>query len=610
MDLSRRDFLAAAAAAGALPLLSAFAVPASDSRLRATVDALAEDYLASAPETATNLGLDAGARAPLASRLDDLSGTGVARRAAIVDDYARRIAAIDPAALDPRDRILHDSVAYALDLGRAGKAFAYGRNGFGDAMNESAGPYVVDQSGSAYANLPELLDSKQRVTNAGEAEAYLTRLAGFAGQLDQEDEQVRRDAAAGVTPPDFIVDNILKQLTDARALPAAGQRVVVSLAKKAAAAGIAGDWAGRAGKIVMTQIYPALDRQIATLRALRPTHDAGVWSLPQGDAYYAWLLRVGTTTTLDAKAIHQTGLDQVAAIEAELEPLLRGQGLTRGSVGERLMALDRDPRQFFADSDEGRAELLAYLRGLIDRNRARMPQLSKLDLKAPVLVKRVPVDIQDGAPQGYMNFAAIDGSRPAIYYINLKSMGNWPRGSLGTLTAHEAIPGHAWQGAYLAEHAAEVPLIDSLMGFNAFIEGWALYAERMADEIGCYDGDPASRIGYLRDQLLRAVRLVVDTGLHDLRWSREQAIDWMRRHTGDAPDGTTSEIDRYCATPGQACGYKIGQIEILRLRDKARKAMGARFDLRDFNDAIVRTAGVPITVLETAIDMYIAGNQS
>jgi uncharacterized protein (DUF885 family) len=607
MFASRREILVAAGAASALPFLSAFARPATDARLHATVDALAEDYLALSPETATNLGLDTGARVKLASRLDDFSRNGVGQRAALVGDYTRRIGAIDRASLDPGDQILHDSVSYALGLGRAGDAFDFGRNGLGDAMNESAGPYVVDQSGSAFANLPELLDSKQRVATPGDAEAYLARLGGFAAQLDQENERVRADAGHGVTPPDFIVSNILRQLSDARAMQAANQRMVTSLDRKTKAAGIAGNWAGRAARIVTEQVYPALDRQIATLKALRPTHDAGVWKLPRGDAYYAWLLRVGTTTELTPKAIHDIGLEQVRTIEAEIETLLRGQGMTKGSVGERLSALGDDPHQLFADSDKGRAELLDHLNRLIQAMRPRMAMLSRLDLKAPVLVKRVPIDIQEGAPQGYMNFAAVDGSRPAIYYINLKSMGNWPRGSLGTLTAHEAIPGHAWMGAYLAEHAAEVPLIDSLLQFNAYVEGWALYAERLADEIGVYKDDPISRIGYLQDQLLRAVRLVVDTGLHSLRWTREQAIDWMRRHTGDALDSTTSEIDRYCATPGQACGYKIGQLEILRLREKAKAALGARFDLRDFNDAIIRAASVPITVLETAIDMFIAG---
>jgi uncharacterized protein (DUF885 family) len=606
MFASRRELLAVAGAAGALPLLSAFAAPAGDARLRATADALSEDYLAVAPETATNLGLDSGARAKLASRLDDLSRAGVARRAALVDEYTRRVGAIDRALLSPDDQILHDALVYALALGRTGNGFDFGRNGFGDAMNESAGPYVVDQSGSAFANLPELLDSKQRVANAGDAEAYLTRLGGFAAQLDQENERVRADAGKGVTPPDFIVSNILKQLTDARAMPLASQRMVTALVRKTRAAGIPGDWAARAERIVAEQVYPAFDRQIATLKTLRPTHDAGVWKLPRGDAYYAWLLRVGTTTELSPKAIHDIGLEQVRAIEAEIEVMLRGIGMTKGSLNQRLVALGKDPREIFPDSDKGRADLLAYTQRMIAKMRPYTAQLSKLDLKAPVEVKRVPVDIQDGAPQGYMNFAALDGSRPAIYYINLKSIENWPRGSLATLTAHEALPGHAWMGAYLAEHAAEVPLINSLMQFNAYVEGWALYAERLIDEAGFYKDDPISRIGYLQDQLMRAVRLVVDTGLHALRWTREQAIAWMHEHTGNALDGVTSEIDRYCATPGQACGYKIGQLEILRLRDKARKALGPRFDLRDFNDAIIRAASVPITVLETAIDMEIA----
>jgi len=606
MLASRRELLAVAGAASVLPLLSACARPASNAGLRATVDALAEDYLALVPETATNLGLDSGARGKLAAQLDDLSRAGIAKRATFFEGYARRLGAIDRASLDPHDQILHDSVGYALELGHAGNGFDFGRNGLGDAMNESAGPYVVDQSGSAFANVPELLDSKQRVANANDADAYLARLGGFAAQLDQENERVRADAGHGVTPPDFIVSNILKQLTDARAMPVASQRMVTSLDRKTKAANLPGDWASRAARIVTEQVYPAFDRQIATLKALRPRHEAGVWRLPKGDAYYAWLLRVGTTTELGPKAIHDIGLEQTRAIEAEIEVLLRGQGMTKGSVGERLVALGHDRRQFFADSDAGRAELLDYINGLIAAMRPRMAKLSRLDLKAPVLVKRVPVDIQNGAPQGYMNFAAVDGSRPAIYYINLKSMGNWPRRSLGTLTAHEAIPGHVWMGAYLAEHAAEVPLIDSLMQFNAYVEGWALYAEKLADEIGVYRDDPLSRIGYLQDQLLRAVRLVVDTGLHSLRWTREQAIAWMHQHTGDALDSTTSEIDRYCATPGQACGYKIGQIEMLRLREKARQALGPRFDLRDFNDAIIRAASVPITVLETAIDMYIA----
>ena len=222
------------------------------------------------------------------------------------------------------------------------------------------------------------------------------------------------------------------------------------------------------------------------------------------------------------------------------------------------------------------------------------------------MVKRVPPDIQDGAALGYMNFAALDGSRPAIYYVNLKTTTLWPKYQLPTLTAHEGIPGHTWQGAYLAEHHDEVPLITSLLGFNAFVEGWALYAEQLVGEEGLYADDPFGELGYLQAQQFRACRLVADTGLHAMAWSREKTVSFLVDETGRGAEAMTSETDRYCASPGQACGYKMGHNEILRLREKARAALGARFDLAAFNDAVVETGGVPLTVLATAIDAYIA----
>jgi uncharacterized protein (DUF885 family) len=220
----------------------------------------------------------------------------------------------------------------------------------------------------------------------------------------------------------------------------------------------------------------------------------------------------------------------------------------------------------------------------------------------------VPEDIQDGASLGYMNFAALDGSRPAIYYINLKSTTLWPKYQLTTLTAHEGVPGHTWQGAYLAEHSKDIPLISSLMGFNAFVEGWALYSEQLCDENGLYAETPFEQLGYLQAQQFRACRLVVDTGLHALKWTREQSIKFLVENTGRGENAMTSETDRYCVSPGQACGYKVGHNEMLRLREKARAALGASFDNADFNDAIVRTGGVPLTVLATAIDQFIAAN--
>jgi uncharacterized protein (DUF885 family) len=236
-----------------------------------------------------------------------------------------------------------------------------------------------------------------------------------------------------------------------------------------------------------------------------------------------------------------------------------------------------------------------------------MPRLSHLQLGAALRVKRVPADIQDGAPLGYMNGASIDGVRPATYYINLKSTHLWPKYQIPTLTAHEGLPGHAWQGAFLTEHSSEIPLIFQLMGFNAYIEGWALYSEQCVDELDFYAHDPFGQVGYLQAQQFRACRLVVDTGLHALNWSREQAIRFLVEETGRGRDAMTSEIDRYCVSPGQACGYKTGHNEILRQRERARTALGARFDLAAFNDAVVKTGGVPLSVLGTAVDQFIAG---
>jgi uncharacterized protein (DUF885 family) len=289
-----------------------------------------------------------------------------------------------------------------------------------------------------------------------------------------------------------------------------------------------------------------------------------------------------------------------------MDAILKDQGLTQGTIAERMGALARDPKNRFPDTDVGRAQILDYLNGLVAHVRTQMPKLSRLNLKAPLVVKRVPPEIEKGAGLGYEISGAADGSRPSSYYINLADTANWPRYNLPTLTYHETIPGHVWQGAYLLE-THTLPTICQFLGFNAYIEGWALYCEQMADEIGLYDNDPLGRLGYLQGQNFRACRLVVDTGIHSQRWGREQAIAWMKESSGRTDAGVTSEVDRYCAGPGQACGYKVGQTEILRLRERAKARLGARFDLRDFNDAVVTAGSVPLTVLSEVIDRYAAG---
>ncbi|MBL8549381.1 MAG: DUF885 family protein [Hyphomonadaceae bacterium] len=606
MQLSRRAF--AAGAAGVFLPFEASAAAVADPRLRALFDAFTEDLLAATPEQATLLGLDSGPRARLRRSLTDRSAAAAVRDRDVCLERLRRLDAIPLETLSGLDLIRCNAVRAAFTLGAEGGAFGYGDNSFTAAMTENATPYIVNQQNGVFSFIPEFLNAYHKIDAREDCDAYIARLRLFARQLDAESARVSADARRGIIAPDFILDTALEQMRAARTQPAADTSIVRSLAMRAAAKNIAGDFATPAARIVEREIYPALDRQIAALSAVRAhaVHDAGVWRLPRGEEYYAWHLKGSTSTNLTPDEVHQMGIEQGRAIDAQMDALLRAQGLSQGAVGERMSALTRDPRFLEPNTDEGRARIIAYCEGRIAALRPLLPRLSRMPLRAEAEVRRVPQQIEAGAGLGYMNFAAIDGSRPAIYYINLKDTALWPRWTLPTLTAHETIPGHAWQGAYLAERSSEVPTIFSLMAFNAYVEGWALYAEQLADELGFYADDPFGRLGYLQAQRFRASRLVVDTGLHAKRWSREQATQTLIADTGRAPAAAQSEIDRYCSTPGQACGYKVGHTEILRLRQKAFAALGARFDLRDFDDAVIETGGVPLTVLEQAIDAYIA----
>jgi uncharacterized protein (DUF885 family) len=603
MHLDRRQLLASFAAAGFAGLAGpAFA--ALDPKLSSVLDAIAWDALAHSPETLSQLGLDTGAHAAARGELSDRSPRARARTIADIPRHRRMLAQVNRAALKGHDRLVYDSVAWSLGNAAEGARFAYGDIGdFG-----GGNPYVISQQDGAYQGGPEFLDSIHRVENRADAEAYLARLAALAVALDQETQHALHDAGLGVLPPDFLLDTTLGQLRDLRATPAAQARLVTSLTRRTSEHAIPGNWAVRAEAIVSRSVYPALDRQIAALAGLRrrARPDAGVWKLPQGPAYYRWLLEYSTSTARTPEEIHQMGLDQGRDLDSRMDAVLRSQGMTQGTVGERLQALTRDPRQLFPDTDAGKREAVAYVETKIGQLRSMLPLVSKMRMAAPLQVRRVPPDIESGAALGYMNFASLDGKRPAIYYINLKSTSNWPKFTIPSLSAHEGLPGHTWQGAYVAEHREDVPLIASLLGFNAYTEGWALYSEQLMDELGYYKEDPFGRLGAYQALRFRASRLVVDTGLHAKKWTRAQAVDYMLATTGRSRAACTSEVDRYCASPGQACGYKVGHTEIVRLREKAKAALGPRFDVRDYDDAVIAAGAVPLAVLATAIDDYIA----
>ncbi len=614
MSFDRRHLLTAA---GATALIAASpqapkaaksgAATPGDAAINRYFAAVSEDLLKAAPEQATAYGLDTGARAALKSELSDASMAHITADRAWCRAGLAKLASFPDATLSPTARLNKAVLHYAFEVGRDAAPFDYGENTFLSAQSEAAGPYVVSQQSGVYSSGAEFLDSQHSVKTKTDAEAYLARVHAVARTLRQETERLKKDAGLGVIAPDFILSNTISQQQGLLAIKAADARLATALGAKVKAAHLDGDYQARATAIVEKEVYPALAAQLATLKGLQAKagHDAGVWRLPNGEAYYRWLLRESTTTNLTPDEVHNMGLEQNKAIEARMDGLLRAQGLTGGSVSDRMAALGKDPKNLFPNTDAGREQLIAYLNGLIAGVRPKLSKAFNLKLNAPVNVKRVPVDIQDGAGQGYMNSGSIDGSRPSTYYINLKSTETWPKFSLPSLTYHETIPGHAWQGAYLTE-TGKLPLMRILVsGFNAYVEGYALYAEQLGDEMGMYDDDWAGRLGYLQAQKFRAVRLVVDTGLHAKRWSREQAVQWAMDNAGRTRLAMTSEIDRYTGTPGQACGYKVGHTEINRLRDHAKAALGPKYDLRNFDDLLVKTGAVPLTVLGAQVEGYI-----
>ncbi|NYT39852.1 DUF885 domain-containing protein [Sphingomonas sp. R-74633] len=602
MDTTRRQLLLGAGSTLALagvPLSACARAAANDGPAQALIDRIAEQMLRDYPETATTLGVDKGKRADLKHQLMDRSLKGQARIAANLRKALADIAKLDLNALSPAMRTHIDVVQASFSNALQGFAFGYGDVATGSWRNS---PYVVVQNVGAFLDTPRMLDSDHQVANVEDAEAYLDRLESYAEQLDGETERLKRAAAKGVIAPDFLLDKCLKQIKLARSGNPAGWGVVTSLANRTA--GMDGDFGEHAWMLAKDKLTPALDRQIAELEKhrKRATSDAGVWKFADGEAYYAWALSAGTTTTMKPEEVHQMGLDQLAKIQSEMDAILKKEGYSQGSVGARMEALGKDPRFTFPDNDAGRAEIIKFMQDRVADIRGRMPQAFHTLVKGNLEVRRLPLEEEPGAPGAYGGAGSIDGTVPGKIWLNLRTTKLHTRFSLPDLAYHEGIPGHVWQG----EYANKMPLIRSILAFNAYSEGWALYAEQLADELGVYAENPAEKLGYLQSMGFRACRLVVDTGLHAKRWTRQQAIDWFVTNNGSSVEEVSGEVDRYCSWPGQACGYKVGQSAIVKLREKAQAALGDRYDFRAFNDAVVLGGNVPMTVLGHVIDRHIA----
>jgi uncharacterized protein (DUF885 family) len=603
---SRRELLTSAAAFGlaaAAPKIASAATPPTGeaAKMYAFFDQAMERTFRRSPELPTALGIDKGALAWTKSELSDSSLTAIAENKANNARDLATLRTIDRKQLTGMDAVNYDTVDFVLSVQDEGnRKFEYGGQG-------SGAPYVISQLTGSYQQMPDFLDTQHVVEKKEDADAYLARMEAFGRLMDQEADLVRHDVALGVVPPDFVLDKTLTQLKAFLAYEPEKAPLVASIVRRTGEKKIDGDWSKAAQGLYVDKVRPAMQRQAELLESLRPkaVHDAGCWRLPNGEEYYRVSLRNYTTSNITPDEVHKTGLDLVRSLGAEADALMKKAGYSKGTVGERYRQMAEDPKQVYPNTDKGKEELLAKLNEQVKVIQAKLPQWFGQLPKAPLEIRRVPPAIEAGAPGGYYNSPTLDGSRPGIYWINLRDTAEVPAWTLPTLTYHEGLPGHHLQLA-LNNEAGDLPLIRKVIGFSGYSEGWALYAEQLAVEMGMYQNDVLGHIGMIHDAMFRAVRLVVDSGMHHKRWSREQAIKYFMDNIGDAEASTITEIERYCVWPGQASSYMVGKITWMNARERAKKALGRKFDIRKFHDAGLLSGGTPLTVLDNVIDNYIA----
>ena len=607
-SLTRRQALAGLGATSALALsgCAASARPEGIAQARAIgakrlLEVVAYNLLEHEPDRATALGVDTGAHYHLRGKLEDQSPAGQQAYAATLREDLERVRAFPREGLDGETLTSLDVVESAYDLALDGFALPYGDTPIG---NWRTAPYVVIQNVGEYLALPRFMQSNHKVENGDDADAYIERMeqmpASFGGELDR----IRAARGMGVVPPGFLLDKAIRQMEQTIASAGKGELFADDLRAKLQAKGMPESHANRAKILESGPIAEALTRQLEELRAERAvaSDDPGISARPQGEQIYDWALRSSTTTRLTPDEVHRQGLEELEALHARMDPILREIGYTSGSVGERMQALSADPRYQFPEGDAGRAEIMDFIHERIDWIRAQMPRAFHTLVDPNLEVVRIPPAEEAGAPGAYGGAGSKDGTIPGRFWINLRTTDLHRKYDLADLAFHETIPGHVWEG----EFSNRLPLIRSVLAFNPFSEGWALYGEQLADELGAYDGFAVGRLGYLQSLAFRACRMVVDTGLHAKGWSRAKAVDFFVTRNGSKPTEVDSEVDRYCSWPGQATGYKLGHSRIVAQRERVQRELGDAYDFKAFNDAVVLGGNVPMDVLEHNIDRYLA----
>jgi uncharacterized protein (DUF885 family) len=594
--IDRRSMLAGLGATAAFATTPLRAQSAGrDAQLDALLMKQFNESLRNEPTGATSLALDVGPNADLRSKFPDWSAAGIARQKARNAADLAALRAFGRAGLSDDSQVAYDSALFSTEAQVALDRFAYHTGGFA----HRPGPYGVTQLGGFYTGVSNFLDLQHPVKTKEDADAYLARLEAVPGLFDADTAIVRANADMGVVAPTFILEQALQQLTRLRDGDSASKTMVKSIAERSAKLGLQG-YGDRAARIFAGPIKESVQRQIAILTELLPrsTQESAATRLPNGKDYYAATLRLHTTTGMSGEEIHKLGLEQVADLNGRIDALLKANGYREGSISQRLEALSKAPGQMFANNDSGRAELLAYLNNRLDAIRPKLPAAFARLPTLPYEIRRVPPEIEIGAPGGSAQRGTPDGSRPGIFFINLRDTAEWPRFKLPTLAFHEGAPGHLFEGALSLENK-DLPIYRQVASSTAYGEGWGLYSEQVADELGMYADDPLGKIGYLSSFAFRASRLVVDTGLHVFGWSREKATAYMVANSSESPSSARTEIDRYIVYPGQATAYKVGQITISRLRAEAERS--PRFDLKAFHSLVLDSGRIPLAVLERRV---------
>jgi len=471
--------------------------------------------------------------------------------------------------------------------------------------------YPVNQLFGVQSQFPSFMANTHRLLAPRDCDYYLQRLGALPAKFDQTLASVKLRESKGIIPPRFVVEKVLKEMRSFVAQPASGNILASSF--KTRAAKIAdlneqqrADYQARVENAITAQVYPAYQKLIDYFQALLPktTTDDGIWKLPEGEACYTYLLHLNTTTTMSPNEIHELGLREVARIEGEMRLLLDANGFAGQPIGQSMISLGKDPRFLYPNDETGRNAALAEYKRLIDDATRRCAQLFQTTPRAVCEVQRVPVFKEATGPGAYYEGAAMDGTRPGVFYANLRDMKEVAKWSMPTLAYHEGVPGHHWQIS-VAQELKGLPQFRKVIPFTAYMEGWALYAEWLAKDSGWYANDPFGDLGRLQAELFRAVRLVVDTGIHEKRWTREQAIAYMLGKTGMGEQEVTAEIERYIVAPGQACAYKVGMLKIQELRARAQRQLGAKFDLRAFHDVILKNGALPLEILEEQVNGWL-----